>query len=113
MRIAVLGYGLIGRERVRAAVRLREEAQLVSAIAVFDPFVTDSREQTKALGAQWCMSLEEVRAFAPDWVVIATPHDTAVDLCAQALGWGVNVLMEKPFGRSLVEAERLAALETR
>ena len=113
MKIAVLGFGLIGGERVRAAARLRDEEKLVSAIAVFDPFVADAQVQAEAIGAQWCASLEEVRSFAPDWVVIATPHDTAEGLCAQVLGWGANVLMEKPFGRSLAEAEKLAALETR
>ena len=53
--------------------------------------------------------LADVRAFKPDWVVIATPHDTATQLCVEALGWGGRVLMEKPFGRSLAEAEKLAA----
>ncbi len=113
MKIAVLGYGLIGRERVRAAVRLRDEENLVTAIAVHDPFAVRARSETDLLGARWCESLDEVKIFAPDWVVIATPHDMAAELCSQVLGWGCGVLMEKPFGRSLEEAERLAASETR
>ena len=110
MKVAVLGYGLIGRERVRALVRLRDEDRLVSAIAVCDPPVAAGAAEVGALGGRWCASLAEVRAFAPDWVVIATPHDTAAQLCAEVLPWGMRVLLEKPFGRSLAEAEQLAAL---
>ena len=109
MNVAVLGYGLIGRERVRALVRLRDEDRLVTSLAVFDPFAAGEQPKVEALGGAWCGSLDEVRAFAPDWVVIATPHDTAAQLCAEVLAWGVRVLMEKPFGRSLAEAEQLAA----
>lgn len=109
MKVVVIGYGLIGRERVRALVRLRDEDGLVAAFGVCDPFAPAERVTVEALGAVWCASLEEVRAFAPDWVVIATPHDAAEQLCAEVLGWGVRVLMEKPFGRSLAQAEALAA----
>ncbi|HEV7866416.1 MAG TPA: Gfo/Idh/MocA family oxidoreductase, partial [Chthoniobacteraceae bacterium] len=82
-------------------------------IAVFDPFAAGERAGAEALGVQWCGTLEDVRSFSPDWVVIATPHDTAAQLCPHVLDWGVNVLIEKPFGRSLAEAEQLAARETR
>jgi predicted dehydrogenase len=110
MKIAVLGYGFIGRERVRALVRLRDEDGLISKFAVFDPYATDERPKIEALGGCWCVTLDAVRAFAPDWVVIAVPHDQAVELCIEVLSWGVRILMEKPFGRSLAEAEQLACL---
>ena len=54
MRVAVLGYGLIGRERVRALVRLRDEDELVSEIAVFDPFAAAEQLKVEAMGARWC-----------------------------------------------------------
>jgi len=42
--------------------------------------------------------------------MIATPHDTAVELTRDALGRGLRVLVEKPLGRSLSEAQSLAGL---
>jgi predicted dehydrogenase len=110
MKVAVLGCGLIGGERVRALVRLRDVDRIVTQFAVHDPFAAAKRGEIEALGGLWCETLEAVRGFAPDWVVIATPHDTAEKLCAEVLSWGARVLLEKPFGRSLVEAERLARL---
>ncbi|MEP6669089.1 MAG: Gfo/Idh/MocA family oxidoreductase [Chthoniobacter sp.] len=108
MKVAVIGYGLIGRERVRALVRLREEG-IVSSFAVHDPFAAAEQAKVEGLGGAWCAALADVRAYQPDWVVIATPHDTAVELCIEVLGWAERVLMEKPFGRSLAEAEKLRA----
>jgi predicted dehydrogenase len=108
-KVAVLGYGLIGRERVRALVRLREEG-LVSEFLVYDPFASSEQGKVEGLGGKWCAELSGVRAFGPDWIVIATPHDTAAQLCAEVLGWGGRVLMEKPFGRSLAEAEKLGRI---
>ena len=53
MKVAVLGYGLIGRERVAAVVRLREESQGLTGLAVHDPFaVADASE---GRGARWKM----------------------------------------------------------
>ena len=48
-------------------------------------------------------------ALKPDWVIVATPHDIAVELVEQILPWGSRILMEKPFGRSLSEAQCLAS----
>jgi len=110
MKVAVLGYGLVGKERVRALARLRDEEGLVSSFAVHDPFAGERRAEVEAIGGRWCTSLAEVHAFSPAWVVIATPHDTAVRLCEEVLPWRTGVLLEKPFGRSGAEAERLAKL---
>lgn len=110
MKVMVFGCGLIGQERVRALVRLRDKDRLVSEFAVCDPFAPGKRQWVESEGGHWFDSVESARAFAPDWAVIATPHDTAVELCAIALAWGSRVLIEKPFGRSLAEAERLASL---
>jgi predicted dehydrogenase len=97
-------------ERVNALARLRDEEKLVSEFAVYDPFAAERRQNVEVIGGRWCESLAEVRAFAPAWVVVATPHDTAAQLCGDILPWGAQVLLEKPFGRSIAEAERLAAL---
>ncbi len=109
MKIAVLGYGLIGKERVQALCELRAAGEPISLLAVCDPFAKQARESVEQLGVVWCDALEDVLALAPELIVVATPHDAAVALVERILPTGARVLMEKPFGRSLAEAERLAA----
>ena len=107
MKALVCGYGLIGKDRVAALLALRAEGLSLDSIAVLDPFMA----ATVALpaGVERLSAWEAVAAYAPDWVVVATPHDAAVPLALQALALGAKVLIEKPLGRSLAEAERLAA----
>lgn len=106
MKIAVLGYGLIGRERVQALCDLRGEGFAIDPIAVYDPYCHPPGGEA---GLVWLDSLEAVAGLKPDWVIVAVPHDTAVDLVARVLPWGVKVLMEKPLGRSSAEARWLAS----
>jgi predicted dehydrogenase len=109
VKVAVFGYGLIGRERVNALCELRSTGEEITQLIVCDPFATKEREAVEKLGATWCDSVEAVLALDPQLIVVATPHDAAVRLVEQLLPSGARVLMEKPFGRSLAEAEQLAA----
>lgn len=110
MKVAVLGLGLIGRERLKALCGLRDEENLVSEIGVCDPFAKEAETGIANSGASWIDSIESLAGFKPELVIVATPHDTAVSLVETLLPTGTRVLMEKPFGRSLAEAERLASL---
>lgn len=109
MKVAVFGYGLIGRERVKALCELRAAGEDIAQIIVCDPFAANGKESAEKMGANWCDSLADVLALGPQLVVVATPHDAAVRLVERLLPGGARVLMEKPFGRSLAEAEQLAA----
>ena len=110
MKVAILGLGLIGRERLKALCGLREEENLVSEIGVCDPFAKEAQTEIADAGANWIDSIENLPDFEPELVIVATPHDTAVGLVESLLPTGTRVLMEKPFGRTLAEAERLASL---
>jgi predicted dehydrogenase len=107
MKVAVIGYGLIGKERVNALCELRAAGEEISEIIVCDPFAIEGREPVEKLGAIWCPVPEEIPALAPQLAIVATPHDAAAQLVTQLLPLGVRVLMEKPLGRSLAEAEML------
>lgn len=107
MVVAVLGYGLIGQERVKALLQLQREGFPVARIIVFDPAL--GHQPIQAGKVDSAGSLEDVARARPDWVIIATPHDAAAALAVQVSGWGVRVLVEKPLGRSLEEARRIAA----
>jgi predicted dehydrogenase len=107
-RIAVVGLGLVGRSRLSAIMALRERGRPLELAALMDPYLPDAEAVAVPTGAPLVSSLGEVLARDPDWVVVAVPHGEAVDLLPTLLESGVNVLVEKPLGRSAAEAELLA-----
>lgn len=100
MKAAVFGAGLIGRERIAAIQKLRERGRDVELCGVYDPAASPN---TPSLAPD----PEALLDSRPDWVIVATPHDTAVDLSVQALRRGLNVLVEKPLGRTAKEGRRI------
>lgn len=102
MKILVAGAGLIGAQRIQALTKLAA----VTEIAVFDPKIN---EGTK-LSAK-AVTVGERYAFAGkyDAAVVATPHDTAVELLPKICSIARFVLVEKPLGRTGAEAESLIA----
>jgi predicted dehydrogenase len=105
--IAVIGLGLIGRERLKAVDLLRRRGLPVSVTAVLDPLAPDADSIAAEWGARVCRDLDALIAAAPDLIIVATPHDTAVRISERLLAAGHRVLMEKPLGRTEAEARRL------
>jgi predicted dehydrogenase len=102
MNILVVGCGLIGGQRIQALTRNSK----VSSITVCDPKVSAGTElSTKAKAA------EAEAAFSRDYhaAVVATPHDTAVELLPRVLKLAPAVLAEKPLGRCAAETSRMVA----
>jgi predicted dehydrogenase len=104
MIVGVVGYGLIGQERVRALCDLSALGVPVEKILVVDQEVF--RSNPPALPDFVCPlpTLEEMLGRKPELVIIATPHDTAAGLLHKVLHVADRVLVEKPLGRSLAEA---------
>jgi predicted dehydrogenase len=102
MKLLVVGAGLIGAQRIQALTKLAA----VSEIVVFDPKVPESTKlSTKA------EAVNEHSAFTQkyDAAIVATPHDTAVELLPGVFPIVPFVLVEKPLGRTSAEAESLIA----
>ena len=70
MKVAVLGYGAIGKKRVDALWKLREKYN-IKDILIYDPFVENLHIYNE---------LESIERQSPEWVIVATPNDVAVDL---------------------------------
>jgi predicted dehydrogenase len=111
VRIGLIGAGLIGRERLQAVQQLRQRGRDISICGILDPNLPGLAELASKFQAPIRNSAEELFDYRPDWIFIATPHDTAADLGIQSLGRGFQVLIEKPLGRSLAEAERILAAQ--
>jgi predicted dehydrogenase len=111
--VALIGLGLVGKERLSALVSLREKGRPLEIVALLDPFAPDGVAMANRTGAPLASSVEELLSREPGWVVVATPHDEASRLLPPLLNSGAGVLVEKPLGRSSAEAERLARLVKR
>jgi predicted dehydrogenase len=102
-RVAVVGCGLIGRRRARAAM-LHSDSE-VRVLCDRDPAAA------RAVDGAACDVTDDWRAVVTrpdvDVVAVATPNGLLADIAVAALQAGKHVLMEKPMGRDLGEALRI------
>jgi predicted dehydrogenase len=102
MNVAVIGYGMIGKERVKALKQLREEGHNIENIITYDPYIS-SEEKNKS-ETLWVNSLKTIDKCNPDWIIISVPHGEAPFLIEQFALLDYKILAEKPFCRSFKEA---------
>ena len=103
MRIGLVGLGNAGRTLHLPAL------QGLPGISVS---VADSeasrREAAARTGVTAFPSLEALLAAGvPDALIVATPPETHVALCTQALAAGAHVICEKPFASSVADADAI------
>ena len=110
MKIALIGAGLIGLERLEACQKItRETSHKIDVCAVLDP---DEKKRAQLLEKYGVFATNDIKAVydkKPDWVFISTPHDLAPTYIAEAFAQGCHVLVEKPLGRSLAECDAILA----
>jgi predicted dehydrogenase len=106
LRVAVVGCGLIGRRR--AAEAARHQATTLTRVADVDlgRALQVAGPLGAAAGADW---REVVDDPAVDIVSVATPNAYLAPIAIAAMEHGKHVLIEKPPGRNLDEARRIAA----
>lgn len=104
LRVGVVGCGLIGRRRALAAAANGASR----CVAVCDTDPARAREVAAAAGAREVADWRQVvECPEVDAVVAATPNGYLAEITVAALGAGKHVLVEKPMGRNLQEAERM------
>jgi predicted dehydrogenase len=104
-RAAVVGCGDVSVVHLGALAAL--DVDLVG-VADVDP------DRAKAAAQQWQTAAftrlnDLIDAVRPDVVHICAPHDQHAPLAVEALERGVAVLLEKPVGRTVADAERVIA----
>lgn len=104
--VGIIGCGLIGRRR--AEVAARDGRTKVVGVVDTDRARAESlaSEVGGEAGTDWRSVVEDPRV---EVVVVATPNGYLAEIGRAALDLGKHVLLEKPMGRSLEEAEFLAA----
>jgi len=108
MKVAIVGAGLIGRERIEALQNINQAIPgSIEISSVFD-ISQDALANVKSkYQVNTAGSLSELLTTFPDWVIVATSNDAVKDVVKQAFEVKANVLMEKPFGRSLAECDEI------
>jgi predicted dehydrogenase len=109
MRVGIVGAGLIGQERIKALLKIKESVGSIDIVGFFDPSQTIVDKLSGQLSLKSFLSLESLLSENLDWVFIAVPHDMTVTVAISAINSGANILVEKPLGRSLEEAEKVIA----
>jgi predicted dehydrogenase len=110
LRTAVIGCGLVGTRRA-AETSLHSRTRLLLCI---DTSHAPARATAERFGAAWStdwhIAVEDERI---DVIVICTPNAFAYDIAVAALERGKHVLVEKPMGCNLAQAQALAAIASR
>jgi scyllo-inositol 2-dehydrogenase (NADP+) len=104
MRVAVLGLGNAGFD-----LHLPALARISGVVPI--GVDSDAGRRQRAADRYRVPVMESLGAALAsggvDVVVVATPPDSHVDICLEALAAGANVFCEKPFAPSVVDAQRI------
>lgn len=106
-KVAVIGVGLIGKERLKAIDILVKQGRKIKVVGIFDPYKKEIQDIAKEFNTTPFSNLNELIKTNPDWIFIATPHDTATNLLKETLKFGHKILVEKPLGRTIKECQEL------
>lgn len=111
LRLAIVGTGYFSRFHHDAWRRMIDEGR-VTAVGVcgLDREAAAARAGELGTDAVFDDFVAMLDAVAPDLVDIVTPPHTHLDFVRAAVGRGIAVICQKPFTRSLDEAEQLLAI---
>ena len=108
MKIAVVGAGLIGQERLEALRRIIEISSFPVEISmVIDPDQVKLEKVAEKYNCAVSENLNDIFLANPNWVFICTPHEHVLEIAKVCFTHSCNVLIEKPLGRSLMECNEI------
>ena len=102
LRAALVGLGAMGKNHFRVLSSLPG----VDLVAVVEPRANQVTENSTIKVLE---SVQELKDFQIDFVVVATPTVSHEKICLELMEMGFHVLVEKPIAASVPEAKRMAA----
>jgi len=112
MKVAVIGGGLIGQERLDALKRIKENYNSSPEISmVIDPDETKLEKISQKYKCPISSKIDDAFLAKPDWFFICTPHDFVFDIAKACFKNKCNLLIEKPIGRSFRECNEIISLK--
>lgn len=104
--VGVIGCGLIGKQRVHEAAQNAKSKVLMVA----DTNEAAATELAREYSCRPFLDWRDVIASPEiDVIVVATPNGLLAEIAIAALEAGKHVLVEKPMGRNLTEAQKMAS----
>ncbi len=105
IKIGIIGCGLIGQKRAKAALEVSHHVQIVA-----DPNEERAAHLAGLTGATSSSRWQDVIASNVDVIIIATPHDQLAKLTLAAVEHHKHVLVEKPAARFASELRPVAEM---
>jgi UDP-N-acetylglucosamine 3-dehydrogenase len=105
LRIAVVGFGAIGRHHARNYAAMHDEVELVAVVEPNEENAAAARDANFPV----VRDVEEVLSLAPDGVSICVPTADHERVAERFLGIKCGLLIEKPIAADVSAAERLVA----
>lgn len=111
IKLALIGCGKIGSGVHLPAIQMLSQEELVELVGVCDldsqrAAAVASRYDVRTHGSDW---RQVVRDSNADAIAVCLPPGPNADVSSAAVSMGVHVLCEKPPGRTVADAEGLAA----
>jgi predicted dehydrogenase len=103
IRLGIIGFGLIGKQRYRSAINIGILAENIFVFDLAGKFIENSEFENLNLVS----SESEMMKKQISHCIISTPHDVATLYAKRLLDSQIKVLLEKPMGRSQKESEDL------
>jgi hypothetical protein len=109
MNIGVVGYGLIGKERVKALLKLQADGKIpINKIFIYDPYNDPVYVHPNVY---WIDKPSALYKEFPEWIIISVPHYQTLQSCKSFYGYeNTKYLIEKPLGRTFKECEEIKTL---
>jgi myo-inositol 2-dehydrogenase/D-chiro-inositol 1-dehydrogenase len=107
LRTAVIGCGRVGALRAEQASIHSRTRLLLAVDAHHEPARHVAERFGSAWSTNWNIAIDDERI---DIVVVATPHDMLYEVASAAMAAGKHVVVEKPMGSDLSQAQALAAM---
>jgi len=111
LRVGVVGCGAFGRNHARVYRDLAADpSQAIEFAGVADTDYDRAQAAAREFGTRAFRSADELIAAGVDAVSVAVPTIAHLAVARQLLESGVDVLVEKPLGATVAEADELIAL---
>ena len=110
MKVNLVGCGGISKCHLQAIGLLKDSGAELTAVA--DIVVEKADAKAEEFGCKaYYDYIDMLNNEKPDVVHICTPHYLHVDMAAEALGRGINVVLEKPCATSVESLKKLREAE--
>ncbi len=104
MKIGVIGVGSMGQNHARVL----DELDCLMGVVDIDKDM--AKKVSKRFGVPYFDTIADMLAEGPEGVTIATPASTHLDVSREVIDSGTNLMVEKPLGRTVSEAEQIVKL---